>query len=337
VFFIITSKNVLSIKILSYKKKKYLTYYKYACTIGLMERIYSGNMVEIYQISPAIYLRQANLPVRGQCNSVFLVGENSIALVDPSTADAAEEIREECGTLFGKPIRYLFLTHNHLDHALGLPVFARDPLTVFCSHRCAEEITDKVEIPAVVGVRGRLKLWMDRIKIELESLEDTAHSWTDMLVRFPAEKMVCTGDLVPEFHNMYFHHSNPVRWLANLRELENAGDSFLLPGHGTKMAYSMVHEAADYLEVLIRAAEYLVSISPVDETPPHIALVRKQAGPNAPKGLLRDLDDAALNCLVSDYLESGTEEARIIKEKGRGEAQRELRSVTRILRGLRMA
>ncbi|MDR0916045.1 MAG: MBL fold metallo-hydrolase [Oscillospiraceae bacterium] len=281
-----------------------------------MELVYTGNMVEIFKLSQRLYFRRANLPLRQQGNSVFIVGESGVAIVDPSTVEAAEEMLAEIALLFGKPLRYVFLTHNHPDHAEGLPVFFKLPVTVFCSHKCAEEIGRINDgAAAIAGVRGSLSFLLDGYRVELVALDDAAHSPWDMLVRLPEERAVCTGDLVVEFESLFFHYANPERWVANLRELALGRDEYVLPGHGGVYPATMITDVADFLETLIFAArECIDRFMPV-------------LGPFT----ARDPDYATLDRYVAEYLAEDTPTTRELREKARGDAQRELRMMVRCL------
>jgi glyoxylase-like metal-dependent hydrolase (beta-lactamase superfamily II) len=162
-----------------------------------MDCVYTGNMVEIYRVSPRVYFRKATLD-RGQCNSAFFVGDDGVCIVDPSTHEAAAEMLEEIELLFHKPLRAVFLTHDHADHVVGMPVYLEKPITIYCSHRCAQTLVPASSPAIVVGVRGRVHFHMNGLQAELFTMEDTLHSPWDMLVRFPEEGVLCTGDLVVE-------------------------------------------------------------------------------------------------------------------------------------------
>jgi glyoxylase-like metal-dependent hydrolase (beta-lactamase superfamily II) len=281
------------------------------------ECVYTGDHVEIYRLSPQLYFRKASLFDRGQCNSAFIVGGHGVALVDPSQEPAIEEMQEEIQLLFNKPLRYVFLTHSHGDHALGMPVVLAQPLTIFCSHRLVDQYADQASGAALVGVRGVTKLVMDGVKIELISIEDVAHSSNDMLIRIPQERVVCAGDFVVDIPMMYFHDAHPVRWAVNLREFQDLPDQYVIPGHGDLFPFSCFKTTADYLDTLVKATDRILE----NDTP----------------RTLKDIDDAEMNRIVASYLDADSPEARIIKEKAGGQAQRELRMALRNMRNRAMS
>jgi glyoxylase-like metal-dependent hydrolase (beta-lactamase superfamily II) len=281
------------------------------------ECVYTGDHVEIYRLSPQLYFRKASLFDRGQCNSAFIVGDHGIALVDPSQEPAIKEMQEEIKQLFNKPLRYVFLTHEHGDHSLGMPVVLAQPLTIFCSHRLVDHYAAQASGAVLVGVRGTTKLTMDGIKIELISIEDVAHSSSDMLIRIPQEKVVCAGDFIVDLPMMYFHDAHPVRWAVNLREFQDLPDQYVIPGHGDLFPISCFKTTADFLDTLTGAAGKILE-------------------PETPR-TLKDIDDTEMNRIVSSYLEADSPEARIIKEKAGDQAQRELRMVLRNMRNRAMS
>ncbi|MDR0839146.1 MAG: MBL fold metallo-hydrolase, partial [Oscillospiraceae bacterium] len=215
-----------------------------------MESVYKGNLVEIFKISPRLYFRRGNLLERMQCNSYYVVGDSGVGVVDVATPESAREMLEEIELLFKKPLRYIFITHNHEDHSSGLPEYVNLPVTIFCSHKCAYDIAKLGGSAAIVGVHGPLMFLLDGYRVDLRALDDIAHSPWDMLVRIPEERAVCTGDLVVEYQTLFFHYANPERWIANLRELARGSDEFVLPGHGGVYPAAYISDVADFLELL---------------------------------------------------------------------------------------
>ncbi len=116
------------------------------------EIVYQKNRVEIVRVTPQLYFRRGDMPVRRQSNGAFLVLGEVVATVDATTIEAAEEMLQEAVEVFGHPLRYVFLTHGDGDHVAGLPVFLAQPLTIFCSHGCSAMLFPK-------GTMDPLYLW----------------------------------------------------------------------------------------------------------------------------------------------------------------------------------
>ena len=66
--------------------------------------------------------------------SVFLVTPEGVIATDPINAEAAIWLEAEIDKRFGRPIKYLILSHDHADHSSGGEVFA-DTATVIAHDR----------------------------------------------------------------------------------------------------------------------------------------------------------------------------------------------------------
>lgn len=279
-----------------------------------MNCIYEGNMVEIYKVAPHIYFRKADLKTRKQCNSIYIEGENSVSLVDPSTWEAAEEICDEVHQLFHKPLRNIFLTHGHRDHAQGAAAVLSSQTTLFCSHKLVETLSSTEKGAVIVGIEKYAVVNAGGIEIELRVLGDTAHSPWDMLIGIPKEGLLCTGDLVAEYPALFFHYSTPEQWITHLRKIARMNYDWILPGHGWVMPVSQADETADYLAMLFHVAEKCIECySPAE-------MERK------------DLSYKELTDMVNTYLSLHTSEGKIIQEKAGEDAVRQIRMMIRLLR-----
>jgi glyoxylase-like metal-dependent hydrolase (beta-lactamase superfamily II) len=220
------------------------------------EKIYQGNMVEIFKISDYFYFRRANLPIRGQCNGAFIVGDREVVIVD--TPPEGIEMIDEAEKLFHKPVTTLFLTHGHTDHVDGLAPFLARDLTVYCNYRLLSYL-----IPAgqkikanFTGIHGNLDLRLSGgVDVELLTLNDVAHSKGDMFVRIPALGIMCTGDSVVEYQTAYFHGADIRSWIYSLRKLYETNGKYILAGHGPSLfPYSYMNDFADHLSAVEKCA-----------------------------------------------------------------------------------
>jgi glyoxylase-like metal-dependent hydrolase (beta-lactamase superfamily II) len=234
------------------------------------EQVYQGNMVEVFKISPYFYFRRANLPIRGQCNGAFIVGEREVVILDAPPEGI--EMLDEAEELFHKPVTAVLLTHGHTDHVDGLPAWLEKDVTVYCNYRVLDKLVpEKAYLQAFSSMRGRCRADFigvhDRINlcladgkeggidIELFIMGDTMHSKGDMFVRIPALELVCTGDAVVEYQTAYFHGADIRGWIYSLRQLARLQNKWILPGHNPELLpYSYMTEFADYLSVIERCA-----------------------------------------------------------------------------------
>lgn len=134
-------------------------------------------------------------------NSIFMVTDQGIILVDPINPDAAKWLKEELKNRFDQPVRYIIYSHHHFDHAPGAEVFSDSVYEVIAQESFEENLkADTFKIKAKVmptrTYEGRMELSLGTKKVELLDLTSN-HSSDSTIVRFPDEKIIFTVDLGP--------------------------------------------------------------------------------------------------------------------------------------------
>jgi glyoxylase-like metal-dependent hydrolase (beta-lactamase superfamily II) len=197
-------------------------------------KVFENNSIEIYKLTERVYFRYADWNHRQQCNGGYIVFKDFAAVVDAPSVEGAKEMLAEARQLFGKPVKYVFLTHGHWDHADGLPVFAEQNAVVIASANMLKKLaSDGVELPELsFGVEGAARIVIDDMVFEPFTLTGAVHSNEDLFIAIPSEDVVFTGDAVAELTNLYFGNSDFDNWLAALDILEGKGFGTVCVGHG---------------------------------------------------------------------------------------------------------
>ena len=82
------------------------------------------------EIAPGVYFASGNGPVTTGSNSMVVVNENDVLLVDSHISpEAARALIASIKSLTDKPIRTVVNSHYHYDHANGNQVFGNDDAT----------------------------------------------------------------------------------------------------------------------------------------------------------------------------------------------------------------
>jgi glyoxylase-like metal-dependent hydrolase (beta-lactamase superfamily II) len=268
------------------------------------EKVYDGNMVEVFRLSDRLFFRRANLAIRHQCNGAFIIGDSEVAIVDapPESIEMAEEAEK----IFKKPVTAVLLTHGHWDHVQGITEWLDRDVTIYCSRRVVETLDPSVRKHRAnfAGIDGRVNLYLGGgVEIELFTNNDVAHSKWDMFIRIPELGVVCTGDSVVEHQTTYFHSADIRSWILSVQRLAAQPGNYILSGHGpTLFPYSYLTEFAEWLTVIEKAAQTI--------------LKRTWPKPN------EDIDERfqalsipAVIELVEQYFSEGSPEARYIESK----------------------
>lgn len=185
---------------------------------------------EIVQISGDLYRFQNKFHY-----SVFLVTPEGVIVTDPIDADAARWLKSEIASRFGKPIRYLVYSHDHVDHSSGGEVFAADGAIVIAHENAKRTILGEKRPTAVpqITFKTRMTLELGGKTVELRYLGKN-HSDNMIVMRFPEERTLFAVDFIPVKTVAYRDFSDAYlpEWIESLARVERMDFDILAPGHG---------------------------------------------------------------------------------------------------------
>ena len=185
---------------------------------------------DIVQISGDLYRFKNNFHY-----SVFLVTPDGVIATDPINADAAQWLKAEIASRFGKPIRYVIYSHDHRDHIAGGEVFAADGAIVVAHEKAKRTILGEKRPTAVphITFKKQMTLELGGKTVELRYLGKN-HSDNMIVMRFPAERTLFAVDFIPvktvafkDFPDAYL-----PEWIRSLARVETMDFDILAPGHG---------------------------------------------------------------------------------------------------------
>ena len=134
-------------------------------------------------------------------NSIFMVTDEGIILVDPVHANTANWLKEELKELFDQPVRYIVYSHFHWDHAPGAEVFSDTVIDIVAQENAVKNINndrniDKAKVLPTRTYRARMELSLGGKTIELLDIT-SGHTDDTTIVRFPDEGIVFSVDVAP--------------------------------------------------------------------------------------------------------------------------------------------
>src|SRR5690349_24849067 len=100
----------------------------------------------VHEIAPGVYFRDPEMTKQIIANTGWVVFRDYVLVIDANFPWGARAVLNDLRKTTDKPIRYVFDTHYHGDHAFGNSVWVDAGATIVCSEECTAE--SKAKNPA---------------------------------------------------------------------------------------------------------------------------------------------------------------------------------------------
>ncbi len=210
----------------------------------------------VKQIVPGVWFREGDLKNMGHCNNIIIEMKDYLIVVDANFPSGARLALEDAKKVSSKPVKYVFDTHHHGDHAYGNSVWTAAGATTFAYQGVADEMKRYEPARWQAASKDRKDVGeMNQATVEPPQrtfdqsqnpfvLEDKggrrvefhffgwAHTRGDGFAYLPKEKIVCTGDAVVNGPYNYTADANVGNWPNVVRAVRKLQVTHVLPGHG---------------------------------------------------------------------------------------------------------
>lgn len=224
-----------------------------------------------HQLAPGVYYRAADREKKIIANAGWIVFRDYVLVIDANYPWGAKAILADVRKTTNKPIKFVFDTHYHADHAFGNSVWVDAGATIICSRECVAESkaknttawakdkgTGEFSLKSVrlehpqVGFQDRLVFDDGEHRVELTRM-GPGHTIGDSVAYLPKEKILFTGDLCVNFagNNIADPDANPDNWLRALDALIQKDVGVLIPGHGGQGTTETLRGQRAYLADMI--------------------------------------------------------------------------------------
>src|SRR5437016_13011470 len=98
---------------------------------------------EVREVAPGVFFRYSAISatdkdvVFGGSNNIWVVFDDYVVVIDANFPKEAGDVIAAVKKTTDKPIRYVFDTHHHGDHAYGNDVFAKEGASIVAQANCA--------------------------------------------------------------------------------------------------------------------------------------------------------------------------------------------------------
>ena len=186
------------------------------------------------QIAPGIWFREGDLQHVGHCNNIIIEMKDYLIVVDANFPSGARAPWRTPRRSRPKPVKYVFDTHHHGDHAYGNAVWTQAGATTLAYKGVAEEMkrnepaagrpppkqrqdVREMNRPERRAARSRLSTITRTCSRTARAASNFyffgwAHTRGDGFVYLPKEQILCTGDAVANGPHNYTGDGNIGNW-----------------------------------------------------------------------------------------------------------------------------
>ncbi len=234
---------------------------------------------EVKEIAPGVFFRYSSISASdpkipfGGSNHLWVVFQDYVVVIDANFPKEAGDVIAAIKKTTKKPIRYVFDTHHHGDHAYGNAVWAKEGASIIAQAHCARLLrTDgpREFAEAGRGPTGRKDVAASTLKVPNVIFDDKlvlddgtqrveflylghAHTVGDAVAYLPKQKILCTGDACVNGRFNYMGHSDSASWVRVLERMQQLDVEIVAPGHGKLAGKELLERQKRYF-VELRAA-----------------------------------------------------------------------------------
>jgi glyoxylase-like metal-dependent hydrolase (beta-lactamase superfamily II) len=231
----------------------------------------------VTEVAPGVFFRKtATEPTFIGCNQGWVIFKDFVLVIDASFPNQAEEVIGLIRKTTDKPIRYVFDTHYHGDHADGNQKFAAIGATPVASENSRSQFETKGLAgfekakkvnPTVYGgleyqkpvLYFPRKLVIDDGTQRVELIHfGHAHTPGDAVAWLPKQGLLFTGDACVNGPFNYTGDGNTASWIQVVSEMQKLPVLRVCPGHGEMGGADVLEKQKRYFVELREAVQGLI-------------------------------------------------------------------------------
>src|SRR5438874_2361441 len=94
----------------------------------------------VMKITDGVWFREGDLQNLGHCNNIIIEMKDYLIVVDANFPSGAKAAMADAKKVSSKPVKYVFDTHHHGDHAYGNPIWTQAGATTLAYVGVAQEM-----------------------------------------------------------------------------------------------------------------------------------------------------------------------------------------------------
>ena len=247
---------------------------------GFGRSLAAPNETKISELAPGVFFRKAQVePTFTGCNQGWVVFKDYVLVIDANFPGQAEEVIGVIRKTTNKPIRFVFDTHYHGDHADGNQQYEKIGATVVAHERSqplfqtkgVESFDRTKQDAAKKDEYGPLAYAMPSLyfshrlvfddgeqRVELLFLGH-AHTAGDAVAWLPRHGILFTGDACVNGAFNYTGDGDTESWISALSAMEDLDPKQVAPGHGELAGKELIGLQKRYFTELRAAVRDAIS------------------------------------------------------------------------------
>lgn len=231
----------------------------------------------VQQIVPGVWLREGDIKKEGHCNNVIIEMKDYLIIVDANFPSGARLAAADAKKLSSKPIKYVFDTHHHGDHAYGNAVWTEMGATTLAYVGVAQEMK-----------RYEPKRWQETKREDVRALNRTtaeppkqtfettpfvlddgtrrvefhffgwAHTRGDGFVYLPKDQVLATGDAIANGAFNFMGDAHVANWPKVTDAAGNRQITHVLPGHGRPGGRELITGQGKFMREIYAGVQGLI-------------------------------------------------------------------------------
>ena len=231
------------------------------------------------KIAPGVWFLPGDAS-KGYCNNILIEMKDYLIVVDANYPGRARELVSEIRQLSPKPVRFVFDTHAHRDHAYGNIVWTQAGATTFAYQGVDDEM-DRYEPARWLATAAQREdvrslqlkdaprpqlVFRSSPFIKKDSTREVqfwflgwAHTRGDGFVWLPKERILCTGDAAVNGPRNKLWDANLANWPSVLSQALAFHPLHVLPGHGDAGGPEILIGQKQFLEDLYSVVQQQIA------------------------------------------------------------------------------
>lgn len=231
----------------------------------------------VQQIVPGVWFREGDIKKEGHCNNIIIEMKDYLIIVDANFPSGARLAAADAKKLSNKPIKYVFDTHHHGDHAYGNSVWTKMGATTLAYAGVTQEMK-----------RYEPKRWAETNRKDVKDLKEStveppkqtfdkspfvlddgnrrvefhfygwAHTRGDGFVYLPKEQIVATGDAIANGPFNYMADGHIANWPNVADAVAKNKIKHVLPGHGRPGGIEVVKGQGKFMKEIYAGVQGLI-------------------------------------------------------------------------------